>query len=132
MRLAYFCDGTWNDPASDTNVFRLYHGTLVIPGVQDARYDDGVGVEGLPIDKLLGGAAGKGLVNKVKDGYSKIAHVYTTGDDLFLFGFSRGAYTARSIAGMIAVCGLPPKTSTPSVSIPPGRRTATPPTATCC
>src|SRR5208282_1163981 len=40
-------------------------------------------------------------------GYTSIAHVYEQGDDIFLFGFSRGAFTARSLAGMIADCGLP-------------------------
>lgn len=41
------------------------------------------------------------------DGYTSIAHVYEPGDQIYLFGFSRGAYTARSLAGMIANCGLP-------------------------
>jgi uncharacterized protein (DUF2235 family) len=57
----------------------------------------------------VGGAFGFGLFQKIKDGYSKIAQVYEAGDQIFLFGFSRGAYTARSLAGMIAVCGLPTK-----------------------
>jgi uncharacterized protein (DUF2235 family) len=70
-------------------------------------YDDGVGADGLPVDRLVGGAFGLGLFQKVKDAYTKIAHVYEKGDDIFLFGFSRGAYTARAVAGMIAICGLP-------------------------
>jgi uncharacterized protein (DUF2235 family) len=107
MRIAYFCDGTWNDPASNTNVYKLSNATLHIPGEQDARYDPGVGTDGSPLDKLTGGALGAGLVNKVKDGYTRIAHMYHAGDELFLFGFSRGAYTARCLAGMIAICGLP-------------------------
>jgi len=56
---------------------------------------------------LFGGAFGSGLFEKIKEGYAQIAHVYEAGDEIFLFGFSRGAYTARSIAGMIAACGLP-------------------------
>ena len=60
-----------------------------------------------PIVKLVGGAFGTGLWQKIKDGYTKIAHVYEAGDPLFIFGFSRGAYTARSLAGMIMACGLP-------------------------
>jgi uncharacterized protein (DUF2235 family) len=56
---------------------------------------------------LFGGAFGDGLFQKIKDGYTKIAHVYEQDDDIFIFGFSRGAFTARSLAGMIAVCGLP-------------------------
>ena len=78
-----------------------------IAGEQDSSYDSGVGTGGDPIDKLLGGALGAGLVVKIKAGYTRIAHVYEAGDDIFLFGFSRGAFTARSLAGMIAICGLP-------------------------
>jgi uncharacterized protein (DUF2235 family) len=74
---------------------------------QVAIYDDGVGADGTPIEKVLGGAFGTGLYDKIKRAYTQIAHVYEAGDELFLFGFSRGAYTARSLAGMIAICGLP-------------------------
>ncbi len=107
MRIAFHCDGTWNDPASNTNVNRLYTATLSLPGVQDSLYDSGVGTDGQPVDHLFGGAFGQGIVNKIKDAYTRIAHLYSAGDELFLFGFSRGAYTARSLAGMIAICGLP-------------------------
>ena len=72
-------------------------------------YDDGVGADGDPLWKLVGGAFGTGLWQKIKEGYTKIAHVYEAGDPLFIFGFSRGAFTARSLAGMIAACGLPTK-----------------------
>lgn len=71
------------------------------------HYDDSVGVGGTPIDHLLGGAIGDGLFAKIKENYAFIAHAYEDGDQIFLFGFSRGAYTARSLAGMIAACGLP-------------------------
>lgn len=56
-----------------------------------------------------GGAFGVGLFQQIKDCYQKIAMVYEKGDEIFLFGFSQGAYTARSAAGMIAICGLPTK-----------------------
>ena len=75
-------------------------------------YDDGVGANGDPISRLLGGAFGTGLWEKIKQGYTKISHVYEQGDEVFIFGFSRGAFTARSLAGMIAVCGLPTKNFT--------------------
>jgi len=55
----------------------------------------------------VGGAFGTGLWQKIKDGYTKISQVYEAGDQVFIFGFSRGAFTARSLAGMIAACGLP-------------------------
>jgi uncharacterized protein (DUF2235 family) len=105
-RIAYFADGTWDTADNNTNVYRLFKATP-ITAEQIPMYDDGVGSDGNPLWKLLGGAFGTGLFQKIKDGYTKIAHVYEEGDSLFLFGFSRGAYTARCLAGMIAACGLP-------------------------
>jgi uncharacterized protein (DUF2235 family) len=70
-------------------------------------YDDGVGADATGLNRVLQGAFGQGILQKIQDGYTKIAHVYEEGDEIFLFGFSRGAYTARSLAGMIANCGLP-------------------------
>jgi uncharacterized protein (DUF2235 family) len=105
-RILFCCDGTWDDSGKNTNVYKIYKAMQVSAG-QIPFYDDGVGADGTPIDRLLGGAFGTGLFQKVKDGYSKIAQVYEKGDNIFVFGFSRGAYTARSIAGMIAICGLP-------------------------
>jgi uncharacterized protein (DUF2235 family) len=103
-----FCaDGTWDDPNTDSNVCQLYTALQNIPGVQLPIYDSGVGSSGIAIDKLLGGAVGVGLFQKIKDGYTAIAAQYQPGDQIFIFGFSRGAYTARSLAGMIAICGLP-------------------------
>lgn len=107
-KIAFCCDGTWDNTATKTNVYRLYK-ALPTTAAQLPFYDDGVGSDGLAIDRLVGGAFGIGLHQKIKDAYKKIAHVYEEGDDIFLFGFSRGAYTARSVAGMIAVCGMPTK-----------------------
>jgi len=95
--------------ANSTNVYRISKAIVPMPGEQYSFYDDGVGADGTPIEKLLGGAMGDGLLQKVKDGYSTISSVYEDGDEIFIFGFSRGAYTARSLAGMIAICGLPSK-----------------------
>jgi uncharacterized protein (DUF2235 family) len=112
-KIVFCADGTWNHPHSpvevseaDTNVYKLYKMLQVTP-TQIPFYDDGVGSDGTPIDRLLGGAIGDGLFQKIKDGYTAIAHCYEKDDQIFIFGFSRGAYTARSLAGMIAVCGLP-------------------------
>jgi uncharacterized protein (DUF2235 family) len=105
-QIAYCADGTWDSSTSHTNVYKLYK-ALSVSADQMPLYDDGVGANGDPIVKLVGGAFGTGLWQKIKDGYTKIAHVYEAGDRVFLFGFSRGAYTARSLAGMITACGLP-------------------------
>lgn len=105
-RIIFCADGTWDDSAKNSNVYKLFK-ALQTTADQVAYYDDGVGSDGLPLDKLAGGAFGIGLFQKIKDGYTKISHVYEQGDDVYLFGFSRGAYTARCLAGMIAVCGLP-------------------------
>lgn len=105
--IAFFADGTWDEPANNSNVFRLY-GMAKNDGVaQSASYDTGVGTDGTPLENLFGGAFGAGLFQKIKQGYADIASRYTPGDLLYIFGFSRGAYTARSLAGMIACSGLP-------------------------
>jgi uncharacterized protein (DUF2235 family) len=112
-KIVFCADGTWNHPGqtddglpADTNVYKLSK-ALLASATQLPFYDDGVGADGTPVDQLLGGAIGDGLFKKIKEGYSKIAHGYRDGDQIFLFGFSRGAYTVRSLAGMIAICGLP-------------------------
>lgn len=105
-KIVFCADGTWQNAVNNTNVYRLYKG-LISSVEQVAYYDDGVGADGAGIERLIQGATGDGLLQKVKDGYTKIAHAYEANDEIFLFGFSRGAYTARSLAGMIAICGLP-------------------------
>lgn len=114
MKQIVFCaDGTWNHPGQaedgrlcDTNVCRLAR-ALLHDHAQVVCYDDGVGVGGTPLDHLTGGAFGDGLLQKIRDGYHDIARHHAAGDRIHLFGFSRGAYTARSLAGMLALCGLP-------------------------
>lgn len=105
-RIVFCADGTWEAPVSGTNVYRLYK-ALTVSADQVTYYDDGVGADATGLDRILDGAFGRGILQKVQDGYTKIAHTYEPGDEIFLFGFSRGAYTARSLAGMIASCGLP-------------------------
>ncbi|MEO6828236.1 MAG: DUF2235 domain-containing protein [Acidobacteriaceae bacterium] len=105
-RIVYCFDGTWQAPMSNTNVYRMYK-ALTVSSDQVTFYDDGVGADAQGLARLLSGAFGQGLMQKVVDSYTKIAHVYEAGDQVYLFGFSRGAYTARSLAGMIANCGLP-------------------------
>ena len=105
-RIVFCADGTWQAPVNNTNVYRLYK-ALTVASDQVTFYDDGVGADATGLNRVLQGAFGQGILQKIQDGYTKIAHVYEPGDEIFLFGFSRGAYTARSLAGMIANCGLP-------------------------
>jgi uncharacterized protein (DUF2235 family) len=105
-RIVFCADGTWQAPVNNTNVYRLYK-ALTVTADQVTYYDDGVGADVTGLNRILDGAFGQGLLQKIQDGYTEIAHVFEPGDEIFLFGFSRGAYTARSLAGMIAICGLP-------------------------
>jgi uncharacterized protein (DUF2235 family) len=106
-RLALFFDGTWNKPENNTNVWRLQlmladKGDDGVP--QRKFYDEGVGTKWF--DRLSGGAFGYGLSDNVRSGYRWLMEFYNPGDEIFIFGFSRGAFTARSLSGLIARCGL--------------------------
>ncbi|HTW61007.1 MAG TPA: DUF2235 domain-containing protein [Terracidiphilus sp.] len=105
-RIVFCADGTWDAPGSNTNVYLIYK-ALTLSADQVTYYDDGIGADATGLGRVLEGAFGQGLFQKIQDGYTQIAHVYEQGDQIYLFGFSRGAYTARSLAGMIATCGLP-------------------------
>ena len=73
---------------------------------QIAKYINGVGNSKNKIKKLLGGSFGAGLVERIVRGYTFISRNYALGDRIYIIGFSRGAYTARALAGMIAHQGL--------------------------
>ncbi|MFW5972437.1 MAG: DUF2235 domain-containing protein [Bacteroidota bacterium] len=114
-RLVICCDGTWNTPdqkdgeaSSPSNVVKMARAVRVVDdaGVhQIVYYSRGVGTRS-GLDKWTGGAFGHGLATNVQDGYRFIVSNYQPGDEIFLFGFSRGAYTARSIVGFIRNSGL--------------------------
>lgn len=125
-------DGTWNKPGKgkeaqeNTNVWRLFEaalptgskekdgfhmgeGDLPQPGAggitrQLKWYDQGVGSHWG--EKVRGGIAGYGLGKNIQQGYEFLCRRYEPGDRIFIIGFSRGAYSARSLAGMIRNCGL--------------------------
>ena len=107
-RIIFCSDGTWETPDKRTNVYKLFN-SLITDATQIPFYASGVGTNVGPVGDVVGGAFGVGLQVKIKEGYASIAHVYEAGDKIYLFGFSRGAYTARSLAGMIAATGLPTK-----------------------
>ena len=114
-RLVICCDGTWNtaDQERDgalcpTNVVKLAYrvakrGRDGTPQV--IHYDQGVGTANV-VDRYTGGAFGEGLEDNIHDAYRFLVGNYEPGDEIFLFGFSRGAFTVRSIAGMIRKCGI--------------------------
>jgi uncharacterized protein (DUF2235 family) len=113
--IAIFCDGTWQSLSQwfPTNVSCVAR--CVAPAEkanscpQVAFYGDGVGVpEGvLPeATKLLGGGMGQGLDAKIAEAYQFLCLNYVPGDRIFIFGFSRGAYTARSLSGLLRKCWI--------------------------
>ena len=74
--------------------------------LQVSKYMHGVGDSRNPIKRLLGGTLGMGVVARIVRGYTFISRWYERGDRIHIVGFSRGAYTARALAGMIAQVGL--------------------------
>jgi uncharacterized protein (DUF2235 family) len=113
-RLVVCCDGTWNRPdqisqgvAAPTNVAKL---ALAVAD-EDAdgnpqllHYQAGVGTR--PLEHMLGGGFGVGLSRNVKECYRFVVENYAPGDELYFFGFSRGAFTARSTVGLVRNAGV--------------------------
>ncbi|CAM3036420.1 DUF2235 domain-containing protein [Pseudomonas plecoglossicida] len=114
--LVICCDGTWNTPEqldkgvpAPTNVVRLHNAVAdedATGAHQEKYYHPGVGTSGKWWDKALGGGTGSGLDDNIKSAYQKLCYSYAPGMDIYLFGFSRGAYTVRSLSGLINSCGL--------------------------
>ena len=107
------CDGTWNDTeeVAKTNVFKLLDNCL--SQNHETHYEEGVGTahwEALP-----GGIYGKGLDRQILGGYRFLRRMYADPNwavdenKVFIFGFSRGSYAARRLAGLISLCGIPKK-----------------------
>ena len=125
-KLVVCCDGTWNIPRTETNIFRTYRflrerlgapaevkqkeGVVTCGGrARDGSevllfYDQGVGTDWF--SRIVGGAAGVGLSDNVRDAYHFLGQNFVPGSEIYLFGFSRGAYTARSLGGFIKSAGL--------------------------
>lgn len=104
-KLAVFFDGTANDEGSHTNISKLYNLTTLQPRCDiNALYVEGVGIDG-----PLGGATGLGIGVRVMSAYQWLAMNFdaTRNDSLFIFGFSRGAYSARILAALVYAAGLP-------------------------
>ena len=135
-KLVVCCDGTWNTPRTGTNIVRTYdflrerlgappqvsqkHGMTTCSGrAKDGSdillyYDEGVGTNWFT--RLAGGGVGAGLSDNVQQAYHFLANNYQPGSEIYVFGFSRGAYTARSLCGfMKATGGLLEQPSMPDV-----------------
>ena len=102
-RIALFLDGTWNTVEDNTNVWRMKSLYAVSPD-QIAYYSAGVGTQ--YGEKVKGGMFGYGLDKEVNQAYEWLVEHYEAEDRIYIFGFSRGAFTARSLAGLISKCGL--------------------------
>ncbi|KAJ3898960.1 hypothetical protein F5879DRAFT_978599 [Lentinula edodes] len=117
-RIIVCCDGTWQDGVttqnrlSYTNVLRLARTIehedfrTVPPTPQIVFYQSGIGSADNFYSEYVEGTTGDTLGDKVEEVYAFIAHNYYPGDEVFLFGFSRGAYTARMVAMFIGAIGI--------------------------
>lgn len=114
-------DGTWNRPEEDiekdfpTNVLKLARS--IAPSGEGLKqhvfYDWGLGSYH---DSLRAGATGRGIHKNVLDGYRYIVQNYAPGDKIYLFGFSRGAYTVRALSGLINNCGIVTRPHAPLIA----------------
>jgi uncharacterized protein (DUF2235 family) len=114
-RLVVLIDGTWNDERKSdlTNVAKLDRRLrpLIKPRAingteQVVFYHSGVGTGGSLLERILGGAIGLGLKRIVQDAYTFLADKFSGGDEIYILGFSRGAYAARALAGLIGASGI--------------------------
>ena len=127
-----FSDGTGNSSAKlfKTNVWRMYEAVDLGPSAEGKRdqisyYDDGVGTSSFKPLTMLGGAFGWGLQRNVLDIYRYACRNYRDGDDIYAFGFSRGAFTVRLVVALIASQGIGPlRPAKPSSIGRAARRTA--------
>jgi uncharacterized protein (DUF2235 family) len=118
-RIVVLIDGTWNKEGdgADTNVAKLDSGkkiatqifikpTALDGTVQNVHYHDGVGSDGDLAQRALGGAIGLGLKKIIQEAYAFVVADYVENDEIYIIGFSRGAYAARALAGLIGASGI--------------------------
>lgn len=116
QRLVVCCDGTWSSADRErdgerapTNIPRLAEAVARADSPDAAQrvyYGPGVGSDGNWLYRWFAGATGWGLSDNLKDAYRFVVEHYEPGDELYLFGYSRGAFTVRSLAGMIYNAGV--------------------------
>lgn len=126
-RIVIACDGTWNrlDAPFPTNVAKLARAIETVGrdgAPQIVCHLDGVGsgrgtgrlARGL--DRVLGGALGSGLMATLEEAYRFLVFTYAPGDEIYLLGFSRGAFMARSLAGLLRTCGILERRNAPAIA----------------
>lgn len=128
-RLFVCCDGTWNSPTDvhdgvpvPTNVVRFYNALVEgqAGGAEQRRYyHPGVGTEEVfSIERIWAGLTGSGLARNVKSAYAWLCANHDDGDEIYLLGFSRGAFTARSLSGLISSQGIARSAQVDGVRVP--------------
>jgi hypothetical protein len=118
-RIVVLIDGTWDEEGTgvNTNVAKLHQGwgnankrlikAMAADGTrQNVFYHPGVGTEPDLVKKLLGGAIGLGLKKIIRECYQAVVEQYEHSDEIYIFGFSRGAFAARALAGLIGASGI--------------------------
>ena len=115
-KIAIFCDGTWNTPDEriegklcQTNVVKMANALSATSDdgiAQLLYYDAGIGTEGSVVSRVYDGTTGTGISENILQAYRFIIKNYEWDDELFFFGFSRGAFTVRSLAGLIRNSGI--------------------------
>ena len=116
-RLVFCFDGTWNKLASPLPTNVVVIAESVFPSAsgdvsQVIHYDDGVGTGGddwkwkQVFERWSGGLFGAGLLDNIREAYRFIIFNYQPGDQIYVFGFSRGAYTARSFVGLLSAASI--------------------------
>ena len=110
-RIIICCDGTWQKLSNcyPTNVVKIAQ--AIKPLADDGTpqiifYEEGVGTGYYKADKVFGGVLGWGIDKNIQDAYRFLCLNYDQDDEIYLYGFSRGAYTVRSLAGLINCAGL--------------------------
>jgi uncharacterized protein (DUF2235 family) len=111
-RLVVCFDGTWKNAdsgAAETNVQRIARAVRARGDGHTSQltlYLRGVGSTGIALQRLLGGITGEGVDDNIRSAYMFLAQNYVPADEIYVFGFSRGAFTARSLCGFIGCTGL--------------------------
>jgi uncharacterized protein (DUF2235 family) len=110
-RLVFCFDGTWNRLSADVPTNVAFVAQMVRPVARDGTpqivyYDEGIGANTWFGRRIYEGATGKGMERKLREAYRFLIFNYERGDEIFAFGFSRGAFTARSFIGFIRHAGI--------------------------